>query len=106
MKGRNQRERCGLCLRKRSHGGGEAGAVLGGSARQGGGSRKGRWRPHCFCLKEEEAPGGYVGRLGQAACEARWAWVVSVWAGQQAKAQGGGGQWVGPICGKMEKINS
>jgi hypothetical protein len=29
--------------------------------------------------------------------------VVSVWAGWQAKAQGGGGQWERPICGKMEK---
>jgi hypothetical protein len=29
--------------------------------------------------------------------------VVSVWASQQAKAQGGGGQWAGPICGEMEK---
>jgi hypothetical protein len=29
--------------------------------------------------------------------------VVLVWADRQAKAQGGGGQWVGPICGKMEK---
>jgi hypothetical protein len=29
--------------------------------------------------------------------------VVSIWAGRQAKAQGGGGQWDGPICGKMEK---
>jgi hypothetical protein len=28
---------------------------------------------------------------------------VSVWAGWQAKAQGGGGQWARPICGKMKK---
>jgi hypothetical protein len=28
---------------------------------------------------------------------------VSVWAGRLAKAQGGGGQWAGPICGKIEK---
>jgi hypothetical protein len=29
--------------------------------------------------------------------------VVSVWAGRQAKAQGGGGQWAGLIFRKMEK---
>jgi hypothetical protein len=38
-----------------------------------------------------------VGHLGQAGCEARWARVVSVSAGRQAKAQGGGGhEEVGP----------
>jgi hypothetical protein len=85
-----------LCLRKWFHGGGEAGAALGGGARRGGGSQKGR-RPHCFHPKEEEGSGGQVGRLGQAGCEARWARVVSVWAGRQAKDQGGGGhEEVGP----------
>jgi hypothetical protein len=44
------------------------------------------------------------GSLGPSGCEARWAGVVSVWAGRQAKAQGGGGQWAGPICGKKEKL--
>jgi hypothetical protein len=72
-------------------------------ARRGSGSRKGRQRPCCFRPKEEEDPGGQVGRLGQVGCEARWAGVVSVWAGLQAKAQRGGGQWAGPICGKMKK---
>jgi hypothetical protein len=94
---------CGSCLRKRSHGGGKAGAALGGGTRRGCDSRKGRRWPRCFHPKEEEAPGGQVGRLGQAGCEARWAGVVSVWASRQAKAQGGGGQWAGPICGEMEK---
>jgi hypothetical protein len=36
---------------------------------------------------------GTMGRLGQAGCKARWARVVSVWAGRQAKA----GEVIGPV---------
>jgi hypothetical protein len=69
-----------LSLGKWSHDGGEAGVALGGGARRGGGSQKGRWRPHCFRPKEEEGSSGQVGRLGRASYEARWAGVVGWWA--------------------------
>jgi hypothetical protein len=69
-----------LCLERWSHGGGEADAALGGGARRGGGSPKGRRQPHCFSPKEEEGSGGQVGRLGRAGYEARWAGVVGWWA--------------------------
>jgi hypothetical protein len=59
-----------LCLEKWSHGGGEAGAALGGGARRGSGSLKGWRRPRCFSPKEEEGSGGQVGRLGRAGYEA------------------------------------
>jgi hypothetical protein len=71
-----------LCLGKWSHGRREAGAALGGSARRGGGSQKGRRRPRCFRPKEEEGSGGQVGHLGRPGYKARWAGVVGWWARQ------------------------
>jgi hypothetical protein len=75
-----------LCLEKWSHGGGEAGAALGGGARWGSGSQKGRRRPRYFRSKEEEGSGGQVGRLGRAGYEATWAGLVGWWARQLGPA--------------------
>jgi hypothetical protein len=60
---------------------GEAGAALGGGARQGGGSQKARRRPRCFCPKEEEGSGGPVGHLGWWACSLGWSQVKAGWGG-------------------------
>jgi hypothetical protein len=87
IKGRNGRGRCGSCSGKRSHGGGEAGAALGGGSLL--------WPE----VGDEAGSWAAWAKRGAARC----AGVVSVLAGRQAKAQGGGGQWGGPICGKMEK---